>query len=64
MTLPNIMKAKKKQLDITTPAELAVDVAPRLKTLKVAEPPARQAGIKVPDVATLVDKLKNEAKVI
>ena len=64
VTLPNIMKAKKKQLDITTPAELAVDVAPRLKTLKVAEPPARQAGIKVPDVATLVDKLKNEAKVI
>ena len=64
VTLPNIKKAKKKQLDITTPAELAVDVAPRLKTLKVAEPPARQAGIKVPDVATLVDKLKNEAKVI
>ena len=64
VTLPNIMKAKKKQLDITTPAELTVDVAPRLKTLKVAEPPARQAGIKVPDVATLVDKLKNEAKVI
>ena len=64
VTLPNIMKAKKKQLDTTTPAELGVDVAPRLKTLKVAEPAARQAGIKVPDVATLVDKLKNEAKVI
>jgi len=64
VTLPNIMKAKKKPLDTTTPAELGVDVAPRLKTLKVAEPPARQAGIKVPDVATLVDKLKNEAKVI
>ena len=64
VTLPNIMKAKKKPLDTTTPADLGVDVAPRLKTLKVAEPPARQAGIKVPDVATLVDKLKNEAKVI
>ena len=64
VTLPNIMKAKKKQLDTTTPAELGVDVAPRLKTLKVTEPAARQAGIKVPDVATLVDKLKNEAKVI
>jgi electron transfer flavoprotein beta subunit len=64
VTLPNIMKAKKKQLDTTTPAELGVDVTPRLKTLKVAEPAARQAGIKVPDVATLVDKLKNEAKVI
>ena len=64
VTLPNIMKAKKKPLDTTTPADLGVDVAPRLKTLKVAEPAARQAGIKVPDVATLVDKLKNEAKVI
>ena len=64
VTLPNIMKAKKKQLDTTTPAELGVDVAPRLKTLKVAEPPTRQAGIKVADVAALVDKLKNEAKVI
>ena len=64
VTLPNIMKAKKKPLDTTTPAELGVDVAPRLKTLKVAEPAARQAGINVPDVATLVDKLKNEAKVI
>jgi len=64
VTLPNIMKAKKKQLDTVTPADLGVDVAPRLKTLKVAEPPKRGAGIKVPDVATLVDKLKNEAKVI
>jgi electron transfer flavoprotein beta subunit len=64
VTLPNIMKAKKKQLDIFKPADLGVDVAPRLKTLKVAEPPKRGAGIKVPDVATLVAKLKNEAKVI
>ena len=64
VTLPNIMKAKKKQLDTLTPEELNVDVAPRIKTLKVSEPPARKAGIKVPDVAALVDKLKNEAKVI
>ncbi len=64
VTLPNIMKAKKKQLDTVKPEDLGVDVAPRLKTLKVAEPPKRGAGIKVPDVATLVDKLKNEAKVI
>ena len=64
VTLPNIMKAKKKQLDTYAPADLGVDVAPRLKTLKVAEPPKRGAGIKVPDVATLVDKLRNEAKVI
>jgi len=64
VTLPNIMKAKKKQLDTLKPEELGVDVAPRLKTLKVSEPPKRGAGIKVPDVATLVDKLKNEAKVI
>src|SRR5690625_2570462 len=64
VTLPNIMKAKKKQLDVVTPDELGVDVAPRLKTLKVAEPAARAAGIMVPDVATLVDKLKNEAKVV
>ncbi|MDN6887396.1 electron transfer flavoprotein subunit beta/FixA family protein [Variovorax sp. CAN2819] len=64
VTLPNIMKAKKKQLDTVKPEELGVDVKPRLKTLKVAEPPKRGAGIKVPDVATLVDKLKNEAKVI
>jgi len=64
VTLPNIMKAKKKPLDTVTPADLGVDVAPRLKTLKVSEPPKRGAGIKVPDVATLVDKLRNEAKVI
>ncbi len=64
VTLPNIMKAKKKTLDIVKPEELGVDVAPRVKTLKVAEPPKRSAGVKVPDVATLVAKLKNEAKVI
>ena len=64
VTLPNIMKAKKKPLETVKPEDLGVDVAPRLKTLKVAEPPKRSAGIKVPDVATLVDKLKNEAKVI
>ena len=64
VTLPNIMKAKKKPLDVVKPADLGVDVTPRLKTLKVAEPPKRSAGIKVPDVATLVQKLKNEAKVI
>lgn len=64
VTLPNIMKAKKKPLDTTTPEELGVDAAPRLKTLKVCEPPARSAGVMVPDVATLVEKLKNEAKVI
>jgi len=64
VTLPNIMKAKKKQLDIVTPDALGVDVTPRLKTLKVAEPPKRSAGTMVPDVATLVAKLRNEAKVI
>ena len=64
VTLPNIMKAKKKPLETLTPADLGVDVAPRLKTLKVSEPATRQAGIKVPDVAALVDKLKNEAKVL
>ena len=64
VTLPNIMKAKKKPLETVKPADLGVDVTPRLKTLKVAEPPKRSAGIKVPDVTTLVDKLKNEAKVI
>jgi len=64
VTLPNIMKAKKKQLDTLTPQDLGVDVAPRIKTLKVTEPPKRGAGIKVADVASLVDKLKNEAKVI
>ena len=63
-TLPNIMKAKKKPLDTVTPAALGVDVAPRLTTLKTSEPAARAAGIKVPDVATLVAKLKNEAKAI
>jgi electron transfer flavoprotein beta subunit len=64
VTLPNIMKAKKKQLDHFKPEDLGVDVAPRIKTLKVTEPAKRSAGIKVPDVATLVDKLKNVAKVI
>jgi len=64
VTLPNIMKAKKKPLETVKPADLGVDVAPRLKTLKVAEPAKRGAGVKVPDVAALVDKLKNEAKVI
>ena len=64
VTLPNIMKAKKKSLETFKPADLGVDVAPRLKTLKVAEPPMRSAGVKVPDVAALVAKLKNEAKVI
>ena len=63
-TLPNIMKAKKKPLETVTPADLGVDVAPRLQTLKVAEPPKRSAGVMVADVAQLVDKLKNEAKVI
>ncbi len=64
VTLPNIMKAKKKPLETVKPADLGVDVTPRIKTLKVSEPPKRSAGIKVPDVATLVAKLKNEAKVI
>jgi electron transfer flavoprotein beta subunit len=64
VTLPNIMKAKKKPLETIKPADLGVDVTPRIKTLKVSEPPKRGAGIKVPDVATLVAKLKNEAKVI
>ncbi|CAG4895840.1 electron transfer flavoprotein subunit beta/FixA family protein [Paraburkholderia saeva] len=64
VTLPNIMKAKKKPLDIIKPDALGVDVTPRLTTLKVSEPPSRSAGVKVPDVATLVAKLKNEAKVI
>ncbi|MEC8428234.1 MAG: electron transfer flavoprotein subunit beta/FixA family protein [Pseudomonadota bacterium] len=63
-SLPNIMKAKKKPLDTTTPEDLGVDVAPRVQTLKVEPPAERQAGIKVADVAELVDKLKNEAKVI
>ena len=64
VTLPNIMKAKKKTLDIFKPADLGVDVKAHLKTLKVSEPPKRSAGIKVPDVATLVSKLKNDAKVL
>jgi electron transfer flavoprotein beta subunit len=61
VTLPNIMK---EQLDVVKPADLGVDIAPRIKTLKVSEPPKRGAGVKVPDVATLVNKLKTEAKVI
>jgi len=64
VTLPNIMKAKKKPLENIKPADIGVDPEPRIKTLKVAEPPSRKAGIKVPDVATLVAKLKTEAKVI
>ncbi|NDY90724.1 electron transfer flavoprotein subunit beta/FixA family protein [Ideonella livida] len=64
VTLPNIMKAKKKPLTTVKPADLGVDVAPRIKTLKVSEPPKRGAGVKVADVAALVEKLKNEAKVI
>jgi electron transfer flavoprotein beta subunit len=64
VTLPNIMKAKKKPLETVKPEDLGVDVTPRIKTLKVSEPPKRSAGIKVPDVATLVAKLKTEAKVI
>ncbi len=64
VTLPNIMKAKKKQLDVFKPADLGVEIKNHLKILKVTEPAKRSAGIKVPDVATLVAKLKNEAKVI
>ena len=63
-SLPNIMKAKKKPLDVKEIAAFGVDVAPRLETLKVTEPPKREAGVKVADVAELVDKLKNEAGVI
>jgi electron transfer flavoprotein beta subunit len=63
-TLPNIMKAKKKPLEVVKPADLGVDVAPRLATVSVTEPPKRSAGIKVADIAQLIDKLKNEAKVI
>ncbi len=63
-TLPNIMKAKKKPLEVVKPADLGVDVAPRLTNVTVTEPPKRSAGIKVADVAQLIDKLKNEAKVI
>ena len=64
VTLPNIMKAKKKVIDKVTPESLGVDVSPRLKTIKVTEPPERSAGQKVDSIAGLVDKLKNEAKVI
>jgi len=64
VTLPNIMKAKKKTLEILQPGALGVDVTPRLKTLRVTEPPGRKAGVKVPDAATLVAKLITEAKVI
>jgi electron transfer flavoprotein beta subunit len=62
--LPNIMKAKKKPLEVITPAELGVDIKPRLEVLKVEEPPKRSGGIKVADVAELVDKLRNEARVL
>ena len=64
VTLPNIMKAKKKPLETLKPDALGVDVAPRLQTLRVTEPPKRKAGVKVPDPKTLVDRLRNEAKVI
>jgi electron transfer flavoprotein beta subunit len=64
VTLPNIMKAKKKPLETLKPEGLGVDVAPRLQTIKVVEPPKRKAGVKVPDAKALVDKLRNEAKVI
>lgn len=64
VTLPNIMKAKKKPLEIVKPEDLGVDVTPRLKTLEVSEPPKRSAGVKVPDVKTLIEKLKTEVKVL
>jgi electron transfer flavoprotein beta subunit len=64
VTLPNIMKAKKKPLEVLKPEALGVDVAPRLRTLKVEEPPKRKAGVKVPDAKALVGKLRGEAKVI
>ena len=64
VTLPNIMKAKKKPLEVIKPDALGVDVAPRLITLKVVEPAKRGSGVKLADVAELVSKLKNEAKVI
>lgn len=63
-SLPNIMKAKKKPLETKTPDDFGIDVSPRVKTLEVTPPPVREAGVKVADVAELVDKLKNEAKVI
>jgi electron transfer flavoprotein beta subunit len=64
VTLPNIMKAKKKQMETLKPEDLGVDASPRLVTLKVEEPPKRKAGVKVADARALVEKLKNEAKVI
>lgn len=64
VTLPNIMKAKKKSIEQCTPSDLGVDTTSRLRLLKVEDPPARKAGVRVPDVATLVDKLCHEAKVI
>jgi electron transfer flavoprotein beta subunit len=64
VTLPNIMKAKKKPLEVVEPAALGVDVTPRIQTLQVVEPPQRGAGVRVADVATLLEKLRNEAKVI
>ncbi|UDG82067.1 electron transfer flavoprotein subunit beta/FixA family protein [Candidatus Vallotia cooleyia] len=64
ITLPNIIKSKKKSLEILTPKILGVNVVPRLKTLRVAEPASRRAGVRVPDVATLINKLKSEAKVL
>jgi electron transfer flavoprotein beta subunit len=64
VTLPNIMKAKKKAIETVKPADFGIDPSPRLKTLKIVEPPVRKAGVKVPDVATLIEKLKTEAKVI
>ncbi|WP_144108668.1 electron transfer flavoprotein subunit beta/FixA family protein [Paraburkholderia sp. BCC1886] len=64
VTLPNIMKAKKKPIDVVRPSDFGIDPTPRLRTLRVAEPPVRNAGVRVPDVATLIDKLRNEAKVI
>jgi electron transfer flavoprotein beta subunit len=64
VTLPNIMKAKKKPLETCTPSDLGVDVTPSIQLLKVSDPPVRKVGIKLPNVASLVDKLKNEAKVI
>ncbi|CAB3804283.1 electron transfer flavoprotein subunit beta/FixA family protein [Paraburkholderia caffeinilytica] len=64
VTLPNIMKAKRKPLETVTPADLGVDVAPRLQTLKISEPPRRSAGVTLPDVDALVQKLRTEAKIV
>jgi electron transfer flavoprotein beta subunit len=64
VTLPNIMKAKKKPLEVLKPEALGVDITPRLKTIKVEEPPSRSAGVKVADVKELIAKLKNEARII